>query len=259
MDISELKRIDETNIRSRHPWELARSRIIYTLIKKRAAPVGTIIDFGSGDMFLLHNLEQKKIATNYFAIDNAYTKPLIENLKHNYPESVIVPITGINDIDSQSLPADVFLFLDVIEHCENDRLILSNAANKRFADTDSTILITAPAFQSLFSYHDKLLNHYRRYNLKELSEACRSSGLHVTQKGYFFFSLLPLRIFQLFLEKIKISKPEKSIDNWKGGKTLTSLLSSLLWLDFKISYLIGKTGIKLPGLSCYCICHPSQS
>jgi len=62
------------------------------------------------------------------------------------------------------------------------------------------------------------------------------------------------RIIQKLFEKTGLSNPKKSIDNWKGGTMKTKLISSVLWIDFKICYTLSNWGIKLPGLSCYCLC-----
>ena len=65
-----------------------------------------------------------------------------------------------------------------------------------------------------------------------------------------FFSLLIARWF----EKKLLRKKDYSIDNWGGGPLKTRLLTGILRLDFGISRILKKTGIRLPGLSCYCIC-----
>jgi hypothetical protein len=260
MDVSELKRLNLSAAVNRHPWELARGKIVQTLLKKQSASYNTIIDFGSGDIYLLHKLELQKMAKEYYAIDNAYSEFLIQTLKTRYPDSRISLHGTINDIEGISANADCVLFLDVIEHCENDKELLHSVVSKKPpVGKKALVLVTVPAYQSLFSEHDKLLHHYRRYSLRQLKNTCREAGLTVSGNGYFFFSLLLLRIFRLFLEKINLSRPAKSIDNWKGGKVLSKFLSFFLWLDFKFCYLLNRAGIKLPGLSCYCICHLSPS
>ena len=47
---------------------------------------------------------------------------------------------------------------------------------------------------------------------------------------------------------------KESIDNWEAGKFKTSLINGMLSIDFKLCLLIKKTGLTLPGLSCYCLC-----
>ena len=254
MDISELKRLNLSVSINRHPWELVRSKIVYKLLKSRSSSFDTVVDFGSGDIFVLHELEQKKIARHYHAVDNAYSESLIQSLQKQYPNSAITFNYSIDNVKEKTSHADCFLFLDVIEHCENDIEILQSVIATNFADKNAVILVTVPAFQSLFSEHDKLLNHFRRYNIKQLSFVCQQAGLKVSTSGYFFFSLLLARSIQSLLQKFRPRKISKSLDNWRKGKFITTTITFCLWLDFNISYLLNKAGIKLPGLSCYCIC-----
>ena len=65
--------------------------------------------------------------------------------------------------------------------------------NDGIVGQDTTVLVTVPAYQSLFSSHDVQLKHYRRYSLRSLRHALSSAGLRVVESGTFFVSLLPLR------------------------------------------------------------------
>ena len=149
--------------------------------------------------------------------------------------------------------ADTVLLLDVLEHCldENDLLQKLNLDNLTHYPL---FFITVPAFPKLFSSHDKLLGHHRRYTLKSLKAVCDKNKLEVISYGYFFTSLLAIRSIQLLLEKLGIRTSSKSIDNWTGNHATTKLISSLLWFDFLIGRFFLNIVIRLPGLSAYCIC-----
>lgn len=250
MDILEYKKKTD-NYQQRHPWEITRAKIIYHLLKKNENHFKHLLDAGSGDAYVLNQLYLKNVAEKYTALDTAYDQEIIEKLASEDQHNIFFLKTLPPKLDP---PADGVLLLDVIEHCENDSSILQQINDPAIAQ-NFTLLITAPAFQSVFSKHDELLLHYRRYSIKKLKQLCESNGLKTEQAGYFFFSLLLIRYLQLFLEKLGLRKPDHSIDNWKGGKWITSFYTSLLWIDFKIGRLFYKTGIRLPGLSAYCICH----
>jgi len=256
LDISESYRQKGKDI-NRHPWEVTRAKIIYFLIKKHKNHFNNITDFGSGDIYVLQNLVQTKIASSYSAIDNAYTDDIISQLQTMPNTDVISFYTDLSQTGNSK--SDFVLIADVLEHCEADRAILQQITSGEITTADSFFLITVPAFQKLFSQHDILLNHYRRYSRKEIKTICKKTQLEVLDTGYFFFSLLPVRIFHLLLEKLKLRKEKKSIDNWKGKKGLTKIISSILWADFRFSYALSSIGIHLPGLSCYCICKKSPS
>lgn len=254
MDITELNRIKSFASIKRHPWELARRRIIFSFLKKIKASYNVIVDFGSGDTFLLHHLENKNIAKRYYAIDNAYSPGIVNAIKYYYEPSKIEYVQNINEVHKGELPADCLLLLDVIEHCEDDSEILRATTAEKVLAKNATVIITVPAYQFIYSQHDRLLKHYRRYSLNKLVRLCEQSGLRVTSKGYFFFSLLCVRLFQLLLEKGGLQKSSKSLDNWNSNKTITKTITALLWVDFKIGVFLSKSGLRVPGLSCYCIC-----
>ena len=54
-------------------------------------------------------------------------------------------------------------------------------------------MVTVPAFQALFSEHDRFLKHQRRYSLSGLRDVVAKSGLAAVADGHLFGSLLPAR------------------------------------------------------------------
>lgn len=252
MDILEFKK-STTAYPKRHPWELARVKVVHYLLRQKHFQ--HLLDIGSGDAFVLNELCKKNMADQYTAVDLAYDTAVVKQITSNTDGE----ISFLKQLPSQlSNKADGVLLLDVMEHCENESVVLNEITNSSITQ-NFTLLITVPAFQSLFSKHDELLLHYRRYNLKQVKKLCESNGLKVYKEGYFFISLLLVRVLQLFLEKLGLRKPTQSIDNWNGNKPTTILFSSILWMDFKVGYLFSRLGINLPGLSAYCICRPLQS
>lgn len=249
MDITESKR---NTGNERHPWEVTRVRIIKHLIKENAPNAHHILDIGSGDAYVLKKLKNGGIGDKHTAVDTAYSDDIISAVRGDQNTS----ISFFKVIPSQLKPgADIVLLLDVLEHCQNDTDLFQQTINTQ-EKRDFIFLITVPAFQSLFSKHDVLLQHYRRYSIRQLKKLCQSNGLEVIESGYFFFSLLLIRLIQLLLEKANLHKPLKSIDNWHGGPFVTKLLSSILWIDFKFGKMLSRLHFNLPGLSAYCICRP---
>ena len=55
--------------------------------------------------------------------------------------------------------------MDVLEHIRDDYSALKEW--KKVLNPNGIILISVPAFQHLWSHHDKFLGHYRRYNKKD--------------------------------------------------------------------------------------------
>ncbi len=64
--------------------------------------------------------------------------------------------------------------LDVIEHTADDVVTLTEL--RRVAGPGGHLLVTVPAYQSLWSLHDVANHHYRRYNRTSLRTAAVAAG-----------------------------------------------------------------------------------
>ncbi|MCM5527517.1 hypothetical protein [Parasegetibacter sp. NRK P23] len=254
MDISEFKRLNEKEGYARHPWELARVNVVWNLIRANIKePQATLVDIGSGDAFVINWLAGKGLAKRYHAIDNAFTEEIVMRLAENNPDSKINFHSSIDAFIAREGGAGegLYLCMDVLEHLKDENEILKyfppdneNKGQKRY------FVFTVPAFQQVFTNHDVLLGHYRRYNRKGFKKLLTNAGFEVVDSGYFFLTLLVLRT----IEKVMLRKKDYSIDNWNGGALKTKLISAVLRADFWVGRLLGKVGIRIPGLSCYCIC-----
>lgn len=256
MDITEFRRLKSPKNVNRHPWELTRARIARFLLKKHKVPCAAIADVGSGDGFVLKYLMSYYTNSSFAAIDHAYTPEIIEAIKSEDPGNQL----NFFDTPEKAFAWKQFsciLLMDVIEHIEDDSSFMKRLVKSTGNNQNASFLITVPAFQFLFSKHDSLLCHYRRYNINRLTSLCREHNLEIITNGYFFFSLVPVRIIHLLAEKIKIRKPTKAVDNWERGRFTSKIISFILWVDFRICYSLNKINIRMPGLSCYCICQKS--
>ncbi len=76
-------------------------------------------------------------------------------------------VTGeLSDIDTPAC-YDTILYIDVLEHIENDAGELNRAVN--FLSTNGTLVILSPAYQWLFSEFDEAIGHFRRYTKQTLT------------------------------------------------------------------------------------------
>ncbi len=249
---------------NRHPWEIARFKVISTLINKhlgrKVHDKLLVFDVGCGDTFFSETLLVYYPDFEIAAIDIAFT----DALKAEYREKFRTSGSNIrlfNTIDEAAAyykrAVSLVLLLDVIEHIEDDRGFLSKLTSSDVIDSTTTLILTVPAFQSLFSSHDKFLQHYRRYSLPVFSGLLSASKLKIIRKGYFFTFLLVVRIMQVMLEKVKKPGSAEGVGNWNGGALATKLTAFILQTDFVINRLFNKVHIHLPGLSLYTICKKS--
>jgi SAM-dependent methyltransferase len=93
---------------------------------------------------------------------------------------------------------DLIAMFDVLEHIEDDRAALAAAAGR--LEKDGVLLITVPAFQFLFSRHDKLHHHFRRYSKSELKQRITEAGFKIEFLNYWNFFLFPVTLFVRILD-----------------------------------------------------------
>jgi SAM-dependent methyltransferase len=94
------------------------------------------------------------------------------------------------DITAMPFQADQFslvLATDIIEHVDDDLRALREVA--RVLKPGRTVLITVPAFPSLWGFQDEVSLHKRRYRMKPLLDRIREAGL-VPRKSFHFNYLL---------------------------------------------------------------------
>lgn len=253
MDLKE----SNNNTGTRHPWESSRVTIT-TRLMPDAKTTKSFLDLGSGDLYFSKQLCQLNHQTKGYAVDIAFSEKLINEINNNTRN-----ISAYNSLDALQKEikesVSVVFLMDVLEHIENDKEFLLELLKRPFITKNTTFYITVPAFQSLYCSHDKFLEHHRRYNNRQLKKLLTESGLTVKKTGYFYSSLILPRMLKVMKEKIaNTPSPEYSdLNHWNKGKFITSLVKNTLLIDFHISNLLKKIGIKLPGLSSYAICQIS--
>ncbi len=133
---------------------------------------------------------------------------------------------------------DVVVSFDVFEHIKNDQKAISEVY--RVLKENGVLIFTVPAFQFLFSSHDKALHHQRRYSKENIKTLLFQFN---NIKIFFWNSLLFVSMATMRLLKRK-SKPR--VDLMDLPPWLNTLFFNLLKID---NFLI-KRGISMPiGLS----------
>ena len=85
---------------------------------------------------------------------------------------------------------DLVAVLDVVEHIEDD--VAALAAMATCLKPGGKILIAVPAHRWMWSAHDTVNHHHRRYSKKTLVAAIEAAGLKPAKLGYFNSLLFPL-------------------------------------------------------------------
>lgn len=98
---------------------------------------------------------------------------------------------------------DIITMLDVLEHIEYDTASL--AAARGLLTPKGFLLITVPALPWLWSDHDVLLHHFRRYTRGDLVQKLETAGFVVERISYYTSLLLPLLILQRSADRLRFA------------------------------------------------------
>ena len=113
---------------------------------------------------------------------------------------------------------DLVTCLDVIEHTPDDRRTLREL--RRVTRPGGTLVVTVPAYQALWSAHDVVNGHYRRYRRPELRAAAQEAGwLHVRDSYFNALLLGPAAIVRLTRRRAGADSGRSELGLTPGGST----------------------------------------
>jgi SAM-dependent methyltransferase len=223
----------------RHWWFRGRRRVLNQVVSRLGLPVSPrILDAGCGSGRNMVEL------TRYGEVTGIELSevPLAAARERGVGEVVA------GSVIEMPFPEDSFdlaVCMDVIEHLEDDRRALREL--RRVVAPGGTLLVTVPAYQWLWSSHDTVHHHYRRYRRKTLLRAARETGWCSQRSTYFNSLLLPVAVVVRALERVRSRPGESSPDLWVPPAPVNRLLQQPMNLEAAV---IGRGGRSIPaGLS----------
>lgn len=257
MDLREYRAKQKDFIR--HPYESARIQAINILLSKYIKKETlTVLDVGTGDGFALERICSNFKKAQGLGFDTFLTKQETDRLNSDFKDNNIdVRLTSLKqeaEDFARNTPPDLICLMDILEHIKDDKDFFGGIIKDYGIKKPLYLFITVPAYNWLFSLHDKNLGHYRRYCLKDISKVVICSGAEIKDCGYMFFSGFLVRCLGKLLEKcFHFNKTIGNVSKWNHGALLTNLLRSALMADFYFGRFVKHLGIILPGLSIYLI------
>lgn len=157
---------------------------------------------------------------------------------------------SILELDFESNSFDLVCAFDVIEHVEDDQLAVDEML--RVAKPSGLVSVTVPAFMFLWSTHDEVNHHYRRYTMANLTQLFPKSNALVFKSYFNFFLFFPIAGFRLLSKLIpKRSSPKEDSGSDFGVMGGTGFINQLFYKIFNFESQFLKRKVKLPvGVSC---------
>ena len=173
----------------RHWWWRSREAHVLSWIKrlKRKEPAHwRILDVGCGDGLFFESLSR------FGEVEGIEPDPSLVNNPRWRDRIHVARI----DQDSASLRTgnyNLVLMLDVLEHIDDERAALR--ALYRSLRPGGRLLLTVPALSCLWSRHDEVNAHFRRYDPVTLRSLLVENGFQVESLRFFFgWTVLPLLV-----------------------------------------------------------------
>ncbi|MGB2868263.1 MAG: class I SAM-dependent methyltransferase [Bacteroidota bacterium] len=210
------------DVEMRHWWFVARREILLDIIETRLhLPAGSkVLDVGCGVGGMLVSLSDR-----YEAYGTDTSTLAIEFCRKRGLKNVFE--CDLKGLPLPNLEFDLIMLLDVIEHVDDDLGLLREAFGR--LKKGGIVLVTVPAYQFLWTRHDDLNHHKRRYVGRRLGRVLVESGFLVDRMSYFNTLLFPLALVTRLLHKVLGSGNESELSI--PPSPLNNILKSIFSLE----------------------------
>ena len=212
-------------------WLRGRKHIIRRFLRipgVLSSPLAKIMDIGcgSGGVF--------DVLRDYGKVIGVERSPVLaQRARSRHIAEVVLDNDVFELADLKEI--ELFTLFDVLEHIEKDAYFLQSLGQK--GRDSHMLLISVPACPFLFSNHDRLLNHHRRYSKQQLVNLLEQNGYEIVYVNYFMSLLFPIvmfsRIKEIFLSFF--GKKRESIDMGEVPSWLNHVLAFLVGMEANIS------------------------
>lgn len=205
--IAQMREVEE-----RHWWFAGRREVLVALVASELPPGAALLDVGCGTGYFL------EAAAGRF--DVAGLDPSPQAVAFCASRRLAdVRAGGVEDLAQLDRRFDAVTFFDVIEHLPDDvdALRLARAVLR----PGGQVFVTVPAYQWLWSHHDDVHGHQRRYTASRLSRTMAEAGLRPSRSGYFNARLFPLAVAVRGWQKVTgraleadLAPPRDPVNRW---------------------------------------------
>jgi SAM-dependent methyltransferase len=224
----------------RHWWYTARRRVLADLIRRVVKPPAgaSILEIGCGTGHNLAMLAQFG-TVDALELDDAARALAEQRLGKKVMRAPLPELKGV-----PSDHYDLIAALDVIEHIDDDRAAIASIARR--LKRGGKLLIAVPAHPWMWSAHDVVNHHRRRYSKAALRSLIDQSPLTLERIGYFNSLLFPLAVADRTMSRLR-GRDDSDLKLPAAG--LNAALDRIFGAE---RYLVGRFPLPL-GLSLFAV------
>jgi SAM-dependent methyltransferase len=210
-------------VEAQHFWFRARNDLILWALGRYAPGFQSLLEIGCGTGFVLTG-----IARLFPKVRLVGTEVFVEGLAF---AGARVPAAELMQMDARALPYvdefDVVAAFDVIEHIDEDELVLRNLY--RATKPAGCCIVSVPQHMWLWSPVDEEACHKRRYNARELEAKAVRAGFRIVRSTSFATILLPVMLLSRLMDRKK--GKTGGTESLRMNPAVNRVLESLLRLE----------------------------
>ncbi len=200
----------------RHWWYQGRRRVLERAIARLGlAKEARILDAGCGSGRNMVDLAR------YGAVTGVELSPTSVRLARERCAGEVIE-GSVMEMPFDDGSFDLVVILDVMEHLSDD--VGAFVELRRIVAPGGALLVTVPAYQWLWSGHDEINCHHRRYSRRALVAAANSAGWRWQHTTHFNALVLPIAILLRALDRINPKATKSRLDLWVPPRPVNWLL-----------------------------------
>ncbi len=227
----------EERVQTFHWWFVVRRKLLKTILcSLNLQRESLTMDIGCGVGSNLSLL--KAIGLKAMGCDRSFDNLLLAKNKFFLPF-----INGdLENLPIRSSSVELVVATDVLEHLEDD--IAGVRELCRILRRNGHLIVTVPAFQSLWGTQDIVTGHKKRYSKRGISNVLKQNGFQIMRSSYFnFFLFFPILFARRFIRLLGLQLHSENEINFP---LLNFFLKTIFSLEpYLLKYLTFPFGVSI--------------
>ncbi len=178
----------EAKVESFHWWFVVRRKLLKSILFSVNVPMNCLtLDVGCGTGSNLGALASTGL--HVIGLDRSVYALHLVRRKGAFP----LLAGDLSYLPMKTRSVGLIIAMDIFEHLEKD--VEGILESYRVLNEGGILILTVPAFKSLWGIQDVVTGHKKRYSKKEITNKLKEAGFEILKSSYFnFFLFFPILI-----------------------------------------------------------------